>query len=359
MNRTALYPIHKKMGAKLVEFAGWEMPVKYEGVRQEHSSVRESAGLFDISHMGEFEIIGRDALEFCQWITTNDVSKLDQYQAQYTLLCNHEGGIVDDLIIYKLSGDRIFMCVNASNTAKDFEWVQNAVEDFKVEVLNRSPEFSLLAIQGQRAEKILSATLGVELNRLKRFYCISGDWNGISLLIARTGYTGEDGFEVFLPWNKAEELWNAVMEIGKAHRMKPCGLGARDTLRIEASFSLYGHEIDENTNPFAAGLGRYVKMDKTEFIGKNAIRKELENGLRKKLFGFEMTDRGIPRHGYHIYLDDSIGGKVTSGTLSPTLGKPIGMGYIEVEVETGDEIEVEIHGKRRKGRIVSTPFYKN
>ncbi|HEX3036093.1 MAG TPA: glycine cleavage system aminomethyltransferase GcvT [Thermodesulfobacteriota bacterium] len=358
-NRTALYEAHKKLGAKITEFAGWELPVEYTGIRDEHLAVRNRAGLFDISHMGEIEVVGKDASSLCQWVTTNDISKLENHQAQYTLLCNHEGGVIDDIIVYKFGDEHFFICVNAVNTVKDYEWIKGAKGEFKAEVLNKSHEFSQFALQGPDAEKILNSALDMDFSTLKRFYCQPVDWNSIQLIVARTGYTGEDGFEIFLPWDQAKVLWEEILEKGKSYGIQPCGLGARDTLRVEMGYPLYGHEIDEDTNPFEAGLDKVVKVDKGNFIGKEFLINSMKKGLKKRLVGFEMIDRGIARQGYGILRDERVLGKVTSGTLSPSLQKPIGMGYLRTDVETGDgEIQIEVRENRRKAKIVSVPFYK-
>lgn len=358
MKRTAVYPIHKRLGARIVEFAGWEMPVQYRGVREEHLAVRRDAGIFDVSHMGEIEIRGNDAGEFCQSITTNDVYDIGDFQAQYTLYCNHKGGVVDDVILYRLTEENYLFCVNASNTEKDYEWIIGARDDFDVEIKNRSYEFSQIALQGSRSEDILSACVGVDLSPLMRFRFQKTAWNGIELLIARTGYTGEDGFEIFLPWDKGPELWEKLMETGEPFGIEPCGLGARDTLRIEMGYSLYGHEINEDINPFEAGLGRYVKMNAGGFIGKAALEKALAEGIKHRICGVEMIDRGIPREGYGVYIDGELLGKVTSGTLSPSLEKSIGMAYLTGEVNIGDRIQVGIRNTYRVARVVDMPFYK-
>lgn len=342
----------------MVEFAGWEMPVQYEGVRAEHLAVRRAAGLFDVSHMGEIEIGGKDATVFCQWITTNDVGRIDDFQAQYTLFCNHSGGVVDDVIIYKFPDEKYLFCVNASNAAKDYEWLINERNQYEVEIIDRSPEFSQIAIQGPESERILSKTTGLDLSALKRFRFGVFSWEGMKLVIARTGYTGEDGFEVFMPWSAAGILWNGLMETGHPFGIKPCGLGARDTLRIEMGYSLYGHEISEDITPLEAGLGRYVKMEDKDFLGKDALQKALERGLSHKIVGFEMIDRGIPRQGYGIFKNDRMMGNVTSGTLSPCLEKSIGMGYLKDEVDCNERIQVEIRNSMREAETVNLPFYR-
>ena len=358
MSRTALYEIHKKLGAKIVEFAGWEMPVQYEGIREEHRAVRESAGLFDVSHMGEVFVTGPEAKAFTQWLTTNDVEAVKEYQAQYTLLCNREGGVVDDVIIYKFSDDKFLFCVNASNTDKDYEWIKAESGGFDVSVDNRSREYSQIAIQGPDSGKILGTLLGDGLTEVRRFRFGIFKWQGIEMIVARTGYTGEDGYEIFLPWDGGPALWESLMKAGREYGIKPCGLGARDTLRIEMAYPLYGHEIDEDINPLEAGLGRYIKLESGDFIGRDVLRKSLEDGLTQKLIGFEMVDRGIPRQGYDIYNEGHLLGSVTSGTLSPSLDKSIGMGYLKSEDAGRQKVKIEIRGTAREAEVVDFPFYK-
>jgi aminomethyltransferase len=355
MKKTSLNSIHRELGAKMVEFAAWEMPVQYEGLRQEHLAVRSSAGLFDVSHMGEIEVRGKDAIEFCQWVTTNDVKKVENFQAQYTLLCNNEGGVVDDIIIYKFSDEHFLFCVNASNSDKDFAWIKKEEGKFDVDVSDASPQYSQIAVQGPKSKPILSAAIGRDLDGIKKFRFDAINWNGVEMIVARTGYTGEEGYEIFLPWDKAPLLWNELMQSG-AGGVKPCGLGARDTLRIEMGYSLYGHEIDEDINPLEAGLDRYIKLDSDDFIGKNALVKSLERGLSKRLAGFELIERGIPRQGYGIFKNGNFIGTVTSGTLSPSLEKSIGLGYLSNE--TGDDrIQIRIRDTFREAKIVGIPFY--
>ncbi|MEE9252700.1 MAG: glycine cleavage system aminomethyltransferase GcvT [Thermodesulfobacteriota bacterium] len=357
MQKTALCDAHAALGARMVEFAGWHMPVRYSGIKQEHLAVRGKAGLFDISHMGEIEIKGGDAAAFCQFITTNDVAKLKTFQAQYGFFCNERGGVVDDIIVSKLSEGRYFICVNCANTAKDFEWITSHKAGYDVEVLNRSLEYSLLALQGPEATRILSEVLGADLSEIKRFYLRVLKWRGVDLIVSRTGYTGEDGFEIFLQWDAASGLWEEIMEKGESSGVLPCGLGARDTLRIEMAYPLYGQEIDEDTTPFEARLDRFVKMGKGDFLGREALRRTLEGGLKRSLEGFVMVERGIPRQGYKILKDDVLAGTVTSGTMSPSLDKPIGLGHIATEIGLEDKgIEIEIHGSRRKAEVVSVPF---
>ncbi|HML95254.1 MAG TPA: glycine cleavage system aminomethyltransferase GcvT [Thermodesulfobacteriota bacterium] len=358
MSRTALYDIHKNLGAKIVEFAGWEMPVQYEGIREEHRAVRSSAGLFDVSHMGEIFVTGPGAKAFTQWLTTNDVEAVKEFQAQYTLLCNREGGVVDDVIIYKFSEGEFLFCVNASNTAKDYEWIKSESAGFDVKVDDRSREYSQIAIQGPRSGEILGKLLGDGLPEVGRFRFGLFEWKGAEMIVARTGYTGEDGYEIFLPWDDGPALWESLMEAGRDYGIKPCGLGARDTLRIEMAYPLYGHEIDEHTNPLEAGLGRYIKLESGDFIGRDVLRKSLDEGLTRRLVGFEMVERGIPRQGYEIYNDGHVLGSVTSGTLSPSLDKSIGMGYLKSEAAGRRRVRIEIRGTAREAEVVDFPFYK-
>jgi aminomethyltransferase len=358
MQQTELHGRHERLGAKFIEFAGWEMPVEYSGSRKETISVRTSAGLFDVSHMGEIEINGRDSASFCQWITTNDIGKLRDFQAQYTMLCNHEGGVIDDVIVYKYSDEYFLICVNAVNTAKDFEWIGSVQGEFKVEVLNKSFEYSQLALQGPQSENIICDAFGSNFSDLRRFHFLQLKWNDIDLMIARTGYTGEDGFEMFIPWGNATEVWEAILDRSSEYNILPSGLSARDILRIEMAYPLYGHEINEDINPIESGLGRYVRIDKGDFIGKRALVRVLEIGPKKKLIGFEMIDRGIPRQGYPVLMGEVQLGTVTSGTLSPTLDKSIGLALLNNDAAVGEDLDIEIRGTRRKSRIVSTPFYK-
>ncbi|MEE9215122.1 MAG: glycine cleavage system aminomethyltransferase GcvT [Thermodesulfobacteriota bacterium] len=359
MKKTPLYHVHKEMGAKMMEFSGWLMPVQYEGIRAEHLAVRNSVGVFDISHMGEIEITGEDSLNFCQFITTNDVKKLKQFQAQYTFLCNESGGFIDDVILYKFSDERFLFCVNASNCEKVFHWLCKYNKDYDVNITDRSLVCSLVAIQGPDSPKLLEDVLNGVATGLKKFCFTNFKWQNSELIIARTGYTGEDGFEIFLPWDICEKFWKIVIDKGVKYGIKPCGLGCRDTLRIEMGYSLYGHEIDEETNPVEAGLLRYVKLEKGDFIGSEALRSFIDNGVSKKLIGFSMIDPGIPRHGYEIIKGQEPIGNVTSGTMSPSIGKSIGMGYVDIQHSLEDEIEIQIRKNKRKAKQHSLPFYTN
>ena len=358
MKQTALFEIHKSYNAKIVEFAGWQMPVVYSGIKEEHLAVRNNVGLFDVSHMGEVIVEGEEAEKFCQYLTTNDLGKIKENQAQYTLICNENGGVVDDVIVYKFSDTKFLICVNASNTNKDFEWIKSYAKDFEVVVTNLSSDYSQLAIQGPASLNVLEEVLGKEVGNIKKFYFNKISWSGIDTIVARTGYTGEEGCEIFLPWGKGPELWKAIAEAGKKYNILPCGLGARDTLRLDMAYSLYGNEIEEDISPLEAGLDWVVKLNKGEFIGRDAMLNLQKSGLKRKLIGFEMLDKGIARHNYEIYSDDEKIGYVTSGTLSPSLGKSIGLGLVNSDHLINNEFDIDIRGNRRLAKIVSIPFYK-
>lgn len=358
MKQTALFEIHKSYGAKIVEFAGWQMPVVYSGIKEEHLAVRNNVGLFDVSHMGEVIVEGNEAEEFCQYLTTNDLGKISEKQAQYTLICNENGGVVDDVIVYKFSDTKFLICVNASNTKKDFEWIKSFTKDFDVAVKDLSSDYSQLAIQGPASLNILEEVLGEEASCIKIFHFNIISWSGVDAIVARTGYTGEEGCEIFLPWEKGPELWEAIADAGKKYNLLPCGLGARDTLRLDMAYSLYGNEIEEDISPLEAGLDWVVKLNKGEFIGRDAILNLQKSGLKRRLVGFEMLDKGIARHNYEIYSEDEKIGYVTSGTLSPSLGKSIGLGLVDSDHLINNEFNVDIRGNRRLAKIVSIPFYK-
>jgi aminomethyltransferase len=354
--KTPLNKIHKQLGARMVEFAGWEMPVVYQGVKEEHLAVRKKAGLFDVSHMGEIEIKGPQAESIVQKVTCNDASRLKPGQSQYSAFLTEKGTFVDDVIVNRLAADCFLICVNASNTDKDYEWIRRfATGDTSVE--NRSDNYSLIALQGPEAEKILNSIRArfVAPVPARPFTLVPTDLAGGPVIISRTGYTGEDGFEIYGRPEDAEKIWNLLQEQGAV----PCGLGARDTLRLEAAYPLYGHEIDETINPYEANLGWIVKLEKGEFIGQEALRKLREAPLQKKLAGVEMTEAGIARQGCKIYQGDREIGGVTSGTLSPFLDRAIALGYVKKPFdEIGTKIAVDIHRKRRQAIIVSLPFYK-
>jgi glycine cleavage system T protein (aminomethyltransferase) len=359
MKRTPLYAAHRSAGAKMVQFAGWEMPVQYQGVIQEHLAVRRDAGLFDVSHMGEIVIRGKGALELSQRITANDVSRMKPFQAQYNLLLNDDGGIVDDVIFYRLEPSVFFVCVNAANTDKDFDWIQRHATG-TVEVENVSDQYAQLALQGPRAEKILTGLTAVDLVGLKSFSFAFADVAGVRCLVARTGYTGEDGFELYCHGGDADRLWNACLAAGAPHGLMVAGLGARDTLRLEKAYPLYGHELDDTTTPLEAGLEWVTKFSKPAFVGRDVLLRQKESGIQRKLVGLEMIGPGIARSEYGLFKHGRSIGRVTSGTKSPSLGKSIALGYITIEEsEIGNIIDVEIRGRNFPVKVVSLPFYRH
>ncbi len=359
LKRTPLYEQHVALGARLVEFGGWEMPVQYSSILDEHRAVRTHAGLFDVSHMGEFKVEGPDALASLQHLVPNDVSRLVMNQALYTQLCLPGGGTIDDLIIYHLADNRYMLVVNAANIDKDFAWVERQAKDFQVQVTNQSDTTALIALQGPEAQAILQPLTEVDLSAVRYYHCVPGLVDGINCIISRTGYTGEDGFELYCSPVDAPKLWNDLLAAGKDRGLLPAGLGARDTLRLEAGYCLYGHELDEQTNPLEANLGWTVKLNKDEFIGRDALLKVKEQGPRRKLIGIEMIERGVCRGGYAIYDNGRQIGTLTSGAPSPTLGKNIGMGYVEVtDAVPSKAVQVDIRGKRTAAQIVALPFYK-
>lgn len=355
---TPLKEQHVQMGAKMVDFAGWYMPVEYAGLRHEHSVVREKVGLFDVSHMGEVRIKGPNALKTVEWLTTNDVSRLKNGQAQYTLLPNQTGGIVDDLIVYCVEkGEDYLLCVNASNTDKDFAWMKQHNQG--AEMINESAKWGQIAVQGPRAMELAAAVCGAEVMNIPIFEFRPMAFGGDFILVARTGYTGEDGVEIFVPAGRTVDLWTELLENGKEFGVEAIGLGARDTLRTEMKYPLYGHELTDTTNPYAAGLGWVVKPDKKDFVGRAAILAAKERGLPQKLVGFMMRERGIPRQGYKLFSGEKEIGVVTSGTLSPTLNDNIGIGYVNKEfADNGTGIQVDIRGRKVAAEVVPTPFVK-
>src|SRR5207302_3409151 len=348
LKRTPLYEQHRAMGARLVEFSGWEMPVQYSSILEEHEAVRTRAGLFDVSHMGEFKVEGTGALPFLQYLVPNDVSRLSIGQALYTQLCLPDGNTIDDLIIYHLSDEHYMLVVNAGNIEKDFAWVEKQSKNFKdVNVVNQSDTTALLALQGPAAQEILQPLTEVDLASIKYYHFAPGLVDGINCIISRTGYTGEDGFELYCAPVDVVKLWNDLLEAGKPHGLLPAGLGARDTLRLEAGYCLYGHELDAETNPLEARLGWTGKFNKGDFIGRDALLKVKEQGLERKLIGVELLDRGVCRVGHVIYENEHSIGSITSGGPSPTLHKNIGMGYVVIaHANVGETVDIDIRGKR-------------
>jgi aminomethyltransferase len=355
MKKTPLNATHHELGAKMVDFGGWEMPVQYSGILEEHEAVRSGAGLFDVSHMGEFTFRGPDALKMLQSTTCNDVSKIVNGRAQYNGLLYPTATFVDDLLFYKNADNDYFAVVNAGNIDKDFEWFTEVAKGMEVELVNRSDDYALLALQGPRSVELLQPLTDVELSPLKYYAFGNGTVDGAKAILSRTGYTGEDGFEIFLDPGDAPRIMKKLIELGA----KPCGLGARDTLRLEAKMALYGNDIDHTTTPLEADLGWIVKLEKGEFNGRDVLQREKSEGPRRKLVGFEMVDRGIARHGYPVVDGSQETGVVTSGTHSPTLKKAIGLAYLPLDKSApGSEFMVLIRGKETRARVVPTPFYK-
>ncbi|WP_395064700.1 glycine cleavage system aminomethyltransferase GcvT [Flavobacterium sp.] len=359
MKNTALTHIHESLGAKMVPFAGYNMPVSYEGVNAEHETVRNAVGVFDVSHMGEFLISGANALALIQKVTSNDAATLEIGKAQYSCLPNNEGGIVDDLIVYKIKEEQYLLVVNASNIDKDWDWISSH-NDLGAEMKNLSDDYSLLAIQGPKAVEAMQSLTSIDLAAIKYYHFEVADFAGIEhVIISATGYTGSGGFEIYCKNSDVEHVWNKVFEAGKAFGIKPVGLAARDTLRLEMGFCLYGNDINDTTSPLEAGLGWITKFTK-EFTNSENLKAQKEAGVSRKLVGFELIDRGIPRHDYEIVdADGNNIGIVTSGTQAPSLGKAIGMGYVKTEFAAVDsDIFILIRDKKIAAKVVKMPFYK-
>ena len=357
LRKTALNSTHRRMGAKMVNFGGWDMPLEYSGILSEHEAGRTRAGLFDVSHMGEIEVRGGSALDLVQHVTCNDASKLAVGHAQYSGLMTSRGTFVDDLLVHKISDRHYFLCVNAANQDGDFAHIRGN-NARGAEVANSGDRFSQLAIQGPRAASILAQLTTVPVGDLKYYTFTFGDVCDVHSLIARTGYTGEDGFEIYFEPQYSEQLWNDLLEAGSADGLIPCGLGARNTLRLEAGMCLYGHEIDETTTPLEAGLGWICKVEKGPFLGRDVLAQQKQAGVARKLVGFEMLDKRIGRDGYSVTISGRKAGRVTSGGPSPTLKKNIGMAYVPRDQSAvGTEIGIEIRGQSVPARIVALPFY--
>jgi len=357
--KTAFYNIHERAGAKIVDFAGYLMPIQYRSITEEHKRVRKSVGLFDLSHMGEFVVSGHGAKQFVQHAVTNDINTQGLGQVLYTAMCYPDGGIVDDLLVYNL-GDIIYLVVNASNIDKDFAHLDSLRKTDDVKLENISDETALLAIHGPDAEKVLAKMTDYELLSLKFYWAATAKIAGVEMLFSRTGYTGEDGFELYMAPKYAEQLWAAAMEAAKEFDVEPIGLGARDSLRLEMKYALYGNDIDKTTNPLDAGLGWVVKLDKGDFVGRDALLKVKEAGPKRKNVAFELKEKGFPRQHYPIVIDGKKVGEVTSGTFSPMLEKGIGAGYVPTEYsKIGTEIGIDIRGKVIPAEIVKPPFYKH
>lgn len=342
----------------MIEFAGWEMPVQYESALKEHLAVRQSVGLFDVSHMGQLEVRGRKALATVQKVTCNDAGRVADGQTQYSAFLYPDGTFVDDIVVYRITAEHFFICVNAANKDKDYQWLRRHQEG-EVEILDSSDHYALLALQGPNAPQVLQSVTPADLVSVKRYWFIQGEVVGVPALISRTGYTGEDGFELYILCETAELVWQELLAAGAPFGIRPAGLAARNTLRLEVRYALYGNDIDETTTPWEAGLGWIVKMHKGNFIGREALEQQKQQGVVRKLVGFEMVDRGIPRDHFPVYVDGKPFGHVTSGSFSPSLQKGIGLTYLPVSgAETGTEFEIDRRGKRLRAKVVETPFYK-
>ncbi|MFK7948312.1 MAG: glycine cleavage system aminomethyltransferase GcvT [Saprospiraceae bacterium] len=360
MKNTPLVKKHEALGAKMAEFAGYNMPISYTGIKAEHKTVRENVGVFDVSHMGEFMVKGEGALDLIQKVTSNDASKLSIGDAQYSCFPNGKGGIVDDLLVYRLAENEYMLVVNASNMDKDWNWI-NEQNTFGAELSNVSDDYALLAVQGPKAAEALQSLTDVDLSAVKYYTFKQGKFAGLdNIILSATGYTGSGGFELYIPNEAAEAVWDAVFEAGKDFGIEPIGLGARDTLRLEMGYCLYGNDIDDTTSPLEAGLSWITKLKKGDFIDSDYLKAQKANGTTRRLVGFEMIERGIPRHDYII--EDADGneiGKVTSGTQSPSLNKAIGLGYVNKPLtKSGSEIYIAIRKKKVKAKVVKLPFYK-
>jgi len=359
MKRTPLYDVHTKLNAKMVDFHDYLMPLQYGSIIDEHLQVRKAAGIFDISHMGRFEVSGNGSFLFIQNLITNDASRLADNQAIYSPLCNERGGIIDDIIVYKRHGNRFLIVVNSSNTAKDLKWLQrHAIRYQPIAIVDLTDQTSLIALQGPRAKSMLEMAFNNSVDHLKTFNVGDFAWDGASITISRTGYTGEDGFEIWADANLAVKLWDAIMKSGVRNGLVPAGLGARNTLRLEACLLLYGNDMDESVTPLETTIDWTVKFNKGDFVGREALLRQRECGIDRRLVGFEMVDRGIPRQDYPVFLGGEDVGKVTSGSFSPSTNKNIGLCLIKAHAaQMGNEIHIQIRDNKYKARIVKTPFY--
>ena len=356
MKKTPLNQIHKELGAKMTDFGGWEMPVEYTGIIEEHKAVRNQAGLFDVSHMGEILISGENAAKSLQKIITNDLQKLEPGRIIYTPICKPDGGIIDDLLVYCLKEDSYLLVVNASNIEKDYKWIKENLLD-KTEAENLSDKYAMLALQGPESKKILTQLTDIDLNSLDYYRFREAKVAGVEMIISRTGYTGELGYELYFQPDSAEKIWDELLEAGTDFGLQPCGLGARDTLRLEKMYALYGNDIDEKTNPYEAGLSWTVAVNKGDFIGREKLVEIEENCCQRKLSPFKITGRGMARHGYDIFAGEVKIGEVTSGSYSPTLEQGIGLAYLKSEyTEPGTEIEIKVRRRKIKAEVVKGPF---
>ena len=362
LKKTPLNKIHRDLGGKMVSFGGWDMPVQYPtGVITEHLRTRNRSGLFDVSHMGEIHVDGKDAIPFVNSLTTNNVSKLVDGQAHYSALTYENGTVVDDLLVYRFGKEKLLLVVNAGTQDKDWNWIRSHPGDFDVDLRHASVEYCQIAVQGPKAVEILQTLTETKLGEIKYYHFTTGEVDGVSSIISRTGYTGEDGFEIYADASKAVQLWNKILDAGNHGSddgILPCGLAARNTLRLESGMSLYGNEITDKITPLEANLGWICKL-KTEFIGRDALKKQKEDGLKRKLIGFEMKDRGIARDHFDVYINDQKVGEVTSASPAPYLKKNIGMAFVPTEfANIGQEIKIDVRGKHLAAEIIPTPFYK-
>ena len=358
LKTTPLLDLHKELGAKLVPFAGWNMPIQFAGVLSEHTCVRERVGLFDVSHMGEIEVKGKGAKNFLQFLLSNNVEKMFDGSILYSLMCYETGGVVDDLLAYRFSENHYFLCVNASNSDKDYDWIARHASSFNVNIKNISSETSQLALQGPDAKNVLQSLCDISLDDLSYYNFRKGMVNNVESLISRTGYTGEDGFELYLSPEKVSEVFRSLMEQGRSYGIQPIGLGARDTLRIEMGYPLYGNEIDNNPTPLDAGLGWVIKFDKGEFLGRGSLLKQKEQGSpRRKLVGLKLLTRGVPRAHYQVFKNGESVGEVTSGTFSPTLNTGVGLCYVSSEYsDIGNHLDVKIRDQLVATEVIQLPF---
>jgi aminomethyltransferase len=361
LKKTPLNATHRARGARMVEFGGWDMPVEYSGITDEHMAVRTRAGLFDVSHMGEIELAGPGALDAVQWVTSNDASRLSVGQIQYSALTTPDGAFVDDLLVYRMGPEHYLLVVNAGNIMKDHEWIAGRVRDHggDVSVVNSSSRYALVALQGPAAEAVLQSLTAIDLAAIKYYWFATGEVAGVRATVSRTGYTGEDGFEIFVPPAAAEKIWKAVLDAGRAAGVIPCGLGARDTLRLEAAMRLCGSDMDEQTSVLEAGLGWIVGWKKSEFLGSPRLRSQKEGALARKLVPFEMKERAIARHGHLVMAADRQVGVITSGTQTPFLKKAIGFAMVPIEMSAlGTPLDIDIRGRKARAEVVAEPFYK-
>lgn len=360
LKKTPLNEIHRSSGGKMVDFGGWDMPVQYSaGVIAEHLATRERAGLFDVSHMGEIFVEGEDAIAFINRITTNDVTKLVDGQAHYSALTNENGGVVDDLLVYRFDQDKLLLVVNASTTEKDWDWITSQVKEEAITLTNASKDYCQIAVQGPKAVEIAQKFTDENLNEIKYYHFTVGKFDGVDAIISRTGYTGEDGYEIYADPKYAAQIWNHLLAAGAEFDILPCGLAARNTLRLESAMSLYGHELSDEISPLEAGLGWICKINKGDFVGREPMSKLKTDGLKRKLVGFELTDKGIARDEMDVYINDKKVGVVTSGSPAPFLKKNIGLAFVPTEfANIGQEIKIDVRGKHLAASIVPTPFYK-